>query len=102
MMVSNICFIAYDGRQLADECYNPVYECISFHNILTINFFDTEYYLILLFWTGLRPGPPPTERLGFLFFKFYKFSLIIKHDFSQIRFCFKPTFCNAFKLLSIH
>jgi len=92
------CFIAYDGRQLADECYNPVYECISFHNILTINFFDTEYYLIFLFWTGLRPGPPQPKGWVFLFpLECIKFALIIKNHFVQISMLFESFFCDIFK-----
>jgi len=67
MMVSNICFVAYDGWQLADETQNPVDECISFHNNLTIKFFNAEYYLIFLFWTGLRPGPPQPKGWVFYF-----------------------------------
>ena len=98
MMVSNICFIAYHGRQLADERYNPVYECISFHNVLTIIFFNSEYYLIFLHWSGLRPGSPPTERLGFLFpLECIKFALIIKNHFVQISMLFESFFCDIFK-----
>jgi len=59
MMVSNICFIAYDGRQLADECYNPVYECISFHNNLTIIVFKigTSFDIFVTDWAAARTTP---------------------------------------------